>query len=281
MIPLFKVNKPTVEAINLVYEVLNSGYIGQGPMCEELERRLDPDRNLLLVNSGTSALILAFELAGVRPGASVITTPMTCLATSAAIVKLGGSIIWADVDPWTGLIDPKSVLNNMASDTVAICGVDWGGKKPDFNEIRKLRLHDGISIVEDAAHRFPDSSSNRGDYICYSFQAIKFLTTVDGGGLVCPDEKTKERARLLRWFGLDRTNSASMRCKQQVEEVGWKFHMNDVLAAVGIANLNQLMEEKPDFNVRLAERYTDDIRKMTNVYPSSMPEEGRMWWLCW
>ena len=98
----------------------------------------------------------------------------------------------------------------------------------------------GVPVIEDAAHTwdvFLDSGVPRGDYICYSFQAIKFLTTGDGGILVCPQDKEAD-ARILRWYGLDRTKNESFRCTQNITRVGFKYHMNDINASIGISNLS-------------------------------------------
>jgi dTDP-4-amino-4,6-dideoxygalactose transaminase len=91
-------------------------------------------------------------------------------------------------------------------------------------------------VIQDAAHHLFVDMDNRGDYVCWSFQAIKHLTTGDGGALLTPPEQM-ERARLLRWYGLDRTSSADFRCSQDITEVGYKIHMNDIAASIGLANI--------------------------------------------
>jgi len=242
MIPLFQVAMaPTV--LSQLAQVLTpradgSFYIGEGPRCAELETRLPEilgHERILLVNSGTSAIKLALHLAGARKGTEVISTPQTCLLTNTAILETGATIVWADVDRVTGNIDPADVLSKVSSKTVAIVAVDWSGRVCDFATLRKYTR--GISLIEDAAHAFGANAPARGDYICYSFQAIKHFTTVDGGGLVCPGLALHERGRLLRWAGLDRTRGDSMRCYQRISEAGFKMQLNDVLATIGLANL--------------------------------------------
>jgi dTDP-4-amino-4,6-dideoxygalactose transaminase len=211
-------------------------YIGEGPRVQEFEQRFGELVGLsptpLALNSCTSALELALYLCGVRLGSQVITTPMTCTATNGAIVRLGGRPVWADVDPVTGLINPDDVRRKVTGNTRAIMAVDWAGRSCDYASLLRI----GPKVIQDAAHSLFVDPNNHGDYVCFSFQAIKHLTTGDGGALLVPSAQY-ERARLLRWYGLDRTSSADFRCAQDIEEIGFKMHMNDVAASIGLANL--------------------------------------------
>ncbi len=232
MIPLFKVYMAPDTPAH-VATVLQSGYIGQGYQVEAFERALqvllETATPPLTTNSCTSAIDLALHLIGVGPGDEVITTPVTCTATNSPIVNRGARPVWADVDPWTGLIDPADVVRKVTLRTKAIMVVDWGGALCDYVSLKEI----GLPVIQDAAHHL---SAPQGDYACYSFQAIKFLTCGDGGALVCPAHQT-ERARLLRWYGLDRRSKADFRCAQNISEVGYKYHMNDIAAAIGLANI--------------------------------------------
>jgi len=209
-------------------------YIGQGEQVELFERALQmllgTDEPPLTMNSCTSAIDLALHLIGVGIGDEVITTPVTCTATNSPIVNRGAIPVWADVDPQTGLIDPADVARKITYNTAAIVAVDWGGALCDYQVLKQL----GIPVIQDAAHSL--TAGIGGDYVCYSFQAIKHLTTGDGGALITPPEQT-ERARLLRWYGLDRRSKADFRCEQNITEVGYKYHMNDIAAAIGLANI--------------------------------------------
>jgi dTDP-4-amino-4,6-dideoxygalactose transaminase len=235
MIPLFKVAM-SPEAPARVADVLASGYIGQGEQVEAFERALQQLLDLptppLTTNSCTSAIDLALHLIGVGPGDEVITTPVTCTATNSPIVTRGAIPVWADVDPLTGLIDPSSVEYKLGVTprVKAIMAVDWGGALCDYDALKQF----GIPVIQDAAHSL--TAGIGGDYVCWSFQAIKHLTTGDGGALWCPPEQM-ERARLLRWYGLDRRSKADFRCEQNIQEVGFKYHMNDIAAAIGLANI--------------------------------------------
>lgn len=251
-IPQFKVYM-SEESRRLTDEVLASGYIGQGDKVDQFEYELRDKLSFshgVTVNSATSALSLALHLIGVGPGDEVVSTPMTCTATNMVIVNAGAKIVWADVDEW-GNISPESVQQKISPHTKAVMAVDWAGLPCDYDTIRVAienaprRGYERIPIIEDAAHsilatyKSQPINKSGGDYIAYSFQAIKHLTTGDGGLLVTPKEDY-ERAKLLRWYGFDRTQSNAMRCRQDVSEAGFKIHMNDINAAIGLGNLPDL-----------------------------------------
>lgn len=247
-IALFKVFMPE-EAVQASAEVLRSGYIGQGPRVDLFEEKLKAwfsSPYLLTLNSGTSALHLALRLAGVGPGDEVISTPMTCMATNVPILANGARIVWADIDQATGNICSKSVKEKIGPKTKAIICVDWAGYPCDLDELQSLADQHGIKLIQDAAHGFGSQYKGKfvggiADFTCFSFQAIKHLTTVDGGLLVCKNEHAYQRGKLLRWFGINRDGvRKDFRCEEDVLEYGYKFHMNDVSAAIGLAQLNHV-----------------------------------------
>lgn len=232
--------------------------IGQGPQVDRFEaqfrRYVDAPRPVLTTNSCTSALDLALHLIGVGAGDEVITTPQTCTATTGVIVNRGAVPVWADVDALTGLIDPASVARLVTGRTRAVMAVDWAGRRCDYGALRTAAP--GLPIIQDAAHRGPTPFTDEGgDYVAWSFQEIKYLTTAGGGALLCPDDETTERARLLRWFGLDRRSSSDFRCAQDITEAGFKYHMNDVAAAIGLANLPAARQAVRNQRARAARYY--------------------------
>lgn len=237
MIPLFKVFMSD-SVSSSVTKTLESGYVGQGPRVEEFEVALKDLLGLpsvpLATLSGTQALDLAYHLVGVGLNTSVVTTPMTCLATNIPLLHRGTQIIWADVSPYTGLIDPVDVRRKVREDTVAIVAVDWAGRPCDYEALRSI----GIPVIQDGAHSIlaPTADGNCGHYRMWSFQAIKHLTCGDGGALMVPEEEY-ERADRIRWYGLNRREGAHFRCYQDVKEPGYKAGMNDVAASIGLANI--------------------------------------------
>ncbi len=218
-------------------KVLFSGYIGEGPKVKEFEKLLSDYLGgyVALVNSGTSALHLALHIAGVN-GANVVSTPMTCLATNTPILQNGGRVVWADVDPQTGNMTPEYLAASFTDDTRAVMAVHYGGNLCDPSLLELCRRA-GVPLIEDCAHL---TGPGLGGIQCYSYQAIKQLTTVDGGALVTQDKAIHQRAKLLRWYGIDREAGQTMQVLEPVHEAGYKFHMNDVSAAIGIANMSEL-----------------------------------------
>lgn len=276
MIPLFRVHM-SAAAHQRVSDVLSSGYIGQGKVNAEFEDRLSNfvGAQVLTVNSCTAALDLALHLIGVGPGDAVISTPMTCTATNGVIVNRGARIVWADVDPVTGLIDPADVKRKMSASVKAVMAVDWGGQSCEYEALREVA--DGVPIVQDAAHNVMADPDNGGDYIAWSFQAIKHLTSGDGGALRVPFYEY-QRARLLRWYGLDRDSSDSFRCEQSITEAGYKYHMNDINSAIGLANLADVDEvvEAHRFNAYSLRSALADAEDVIGLPPQS---DDSSWWL--
>lgn len=236
-------------AKDVVAKTLESGFIGQGERYNDLEKLLSSKtgKKPLLLNSCTSALALALRLAEVGPGDYVISTPMTCSATNSVIaLETRANILWADTDPITGNICPKSVekLMNHNPTPKAIMAVNWAGRYCDFPALKKH----GIPVIEDAAHNMVSKSpwgEDSGDYVCYSLQAIKFWTSGDGGVLFTPEDKFDLGYKLM-WYGLDRRIGASFRCSQDIDELGYKYHMNDISASIALANYELAASSRGD-----------------------------------
>lgn len=247
MIPLFKPYMAP-DAGRMVEEVLYSGQLAEGPRVKRFEEDLCDYLSLpnaVATNSGTAAITIACRLAGVKPGSVVISTPMTCTATNAAIAAAGGRIEWCDILP-DGNMDPDALkkLLRIQINAVAVVCVHWAGMPCALDDLNRVCQAHGVKLIEDAAHAFGCTYRSRyigddsADYTCFSFQAIKHLTTGDGGAVVCIDPNDVTRAKRLRWFGLER--GLDRDAIQDPVEWGWKFHMNDIAAAIGIANLEQM-----------------------------------------
>lgn len=248
MIPIFKVfmSKTLMSPLK---KTLYSGFVTQGPKVDEFEAKLSEflkNPYVATVNSGTSALHLALDLAGVKAGNEVITTPMTCTATNWPILAHGAKIVWADINPDNGNISPESIRENITNKTKAIMVVDWGGYPCDIEAIRKVAY--GIPIIQDSAHAFGamykgEMVGTLADFTCFSFQAIKHLTTVDGGAITVLNKSDYEKVVLKRYFGIDRKKrSKDYRIEKDVYTWGYKFHMNDVAATIGIENFKHTKE---------------------------------------
>jgi perosamine synthetase len=248
MIPLFKVHYP--EGIGeKIDEVFQSGFITEGEYSDKFEKEFGEyigNPNCCLTNSCTSAITLSLNLCGIGPGDEVISSPMTCMATNEPIYNCGAKIVWADINSKTGNINPESVLSKITSKTKAIIAVHWAGQPFDISEINNIAEKYNLKVIEDAAHALDSTYNdkkigNHGDFVCFSFQAIKHLTTGDGGALLCKNKSDYERAKLLRWFGLDRKYEGS-KWEQDITESGYKFHMNNITAIIGLEQLKYIKE---------------------------------------
>ncbi len=246
MIPLFKVHYP-VGIGQKIEDLFKSGIITEGEYSDKFEDQFSKfvgNPYTALVNSATSALVLAYRMCDVGPGTEVISTPMTCMATNEPIVNAGAKIVWADIDPTTGNIDPQNVESLITEKTKAIVGVYWAGQPFEIDEIMQIGRKYKIPVIADAAHALGSTYKNKQistlcDYTVYSFQAIKHLTTADGGALACKNKLDFERIKLLRWFGIDRKYPGS-KWEQDINECGYKFHMNNVNAIIGLEQMKYI-----------------------------------------
>lgn len=260
-IPLFKVFMSD-EAVSEASKVLKSGFIGQGPKVEEFETALKSYFNhdyVLTCNSGTSVLHLALRLLknkvgnwpGIEDGDEILATPLTCTASNWPILANNLNIKWVDTDPETLNMDLDDLARKITPKTKAILLVHWGGYPVDLNRVKsiqaeaKAKFGFAPSVIEDCAHSFGSSYNGKplgthGNLTMYSLQAIKHVTSVDGGLLLSPHKELHKRGKLLRWYGIDRdSDRKDFRCEADIEDWGYKFHMNDVCASIGLENLKK------------------------------------------
>lgn len=287
MIPMFKVAM-SEQAPAAVADVLASGHIGQGAKVDAFEDALRSrvgNPRLATVNSGTAGLQMALRLAGAE-GGEVLSTPLTFVATNWAILAAGLRIRWVDVDPSTLNADLDDLAAKVSPDTSAIMVVHWAGYPIDLARVAAIadeceRRHGRRPvIIEDCAQAWGATYAgrplgNHGNLAVYSFQAIKHITCGDGGLVVFPDDDSNRRGRLMRWFGLDRDSGAAPRPEQNVTEWGLKFHMNDISAAIGLANLDGVDERvrRHRGNAAYYDRELKDVAglELTRPVPGSEP----------
>lgn len=276
-IPLFKVFMSD-SVTEKVSEVLKSGFIGQGPVVENFEENLKlyfRHDKLVSLNSATSAEHLALHLLkkpnkfllgidgygqyestwpGIENGDEVLTTPLTCTATNWPILANNFNIKWVDVDPKTLNMDLDDLARKITPKTKVIFIVHWGGYPIDLDKLKQIqnqsyRLY-GFkpAIIEDCAHAMGSKYKNKyigthGNICTFSLQAIKHITSGDGGLLFLPHDDLYKRAKLLRWYGIDRDgNRKDFRCESDISEWGFKFHMNDINASIGNENFKHVDE---------------------------------------
>jgi perosamine synthetase len=246
MLPLIKTYIPPRQILMpKLEEVLYSGYVAQGDVVENFERKFEEfigNGYTLSLNSGSAALHIALILANVKEGDEVISTAMTAEPTNVAIKMVGAKVRWADVDYETGNISAKSIENAINAKTKAIIVVDYAGTSVDVKGIQEISKKYNLPVIEDAAHALGTTfngkkTGNHFPFTVFSFQAIKHLTTVDGGALQIQDKELYEKGKLIRWFGLDKKLS---RLDNDIKFQGYKYHMNNVNAAIGLVQLENI-----------------------------------------
>jgi len=264
-IPLFKVfmSEDVIKPLN---EVIMSGFITQGSQVEKFEEKLKEyfnNEHILTLNSATSGLTLALRLLldadpdnnwpGFNKDTDFVLSPaLTCFATNSSILANNCNIKWIDTDNSTVNVSIEDIKNKLNEYTKILYIVHWGGypvdldSLKDLQEIHLVKYGYKFKIIEDCAHSFGAEYKNKklGNHnnICvFSLQAIKHLTTGDGGLIILPNKNLYERAKLLRWFGIDRDKrnykGKDFRMENNIKEWGYKFHMNDINATIGLYNL--------------------------------------------
>ena len=247
-IPLFYPYVPK-NAINEVADTLSGRWIGQGPKVEKFEKVFQETflnrHKALAVGSGTDALHLAYLLANITFGDEVIVPVFTCTATNIPLLYIGAKLVFADIDPYTMNLSIEDVERKVTSRTKAIVCVDYGGVPNEYDKLNDLCRQRNIKLISDAAHSL--GSKFKGAYSCqladftiFSFQAIKTLTTGDGGLLAVKDSSLVEKGKRLRWFGIDRAAKQGGIWENDIFEVGYKYQMNDISAAIGLAGLTEI-----------------------------------------
>lgn len=263
----------TPDAFYEVEQCLLSNRLSEGERVRLFELALEEKfrmKNVVAVNSGTSALHLALVLAGVHEGDEVILPAQTFVATGLAVLYCGAKPVFADIGI-DGNIDIADVLRKITKKTKAIISVSWGGNPYNLEDLGFIGSSRTIAIIQDNAHALgatlngePLSEYGYKDVACYSFQAIKSLTCGDGGAIVLPTEWAYQKVRRLRWFGIDREKDAVDDTGERhynLKEIGFKYHMSDYCAALGLGNLE-------GFNERL-----ERVRQIADRYNDSLPPE--------
>ncbi len=248
MLPLVKVAMPARELlIPALEEVLYSGFVAEGEHVYEFERQFAKQFGLpiaLGMSSGTAALHIALLLSDVKPGDEVITTSMTAEPTNIVILQTGAHPVFADVEPTSGNLDPISVEALITSRTKAILVVHYAGFPARLAQLRDIADRHGIALIEDAAHALGSAYGGMaigtvGDFSIFSLQAIKHMTTIDGGVLSMRDLGRADEARRLRWFGMAK---GVPRTEVDITVPGFKYNMHNVAAAIGLVQLKSIRD---------------------------------------
>ena len=250
-----------------VMDTLNSRWIGQGPKVkifeENFSKKFASNLPAIAVGSGTDALHLSYMLAGLKPGDEVIAPLFTCTATNIPFLYMGIKINFADVDINTMNMDTNHVRHLMSDKVKAIVCVHYGGLPCDMDELQSIANEWNIPIIEDAAHAV--GAKYKGidigsisDFTMFSFQAIKHITTGDGGMLIIKNKDLIDKAERIRWFGIDRKSKQAGIWENDITEIGYKYQMTDIAAAMGIASLSEF-DDQSQIRKSLFQVYEEEL----------------------
>lgn len=272
-------------------DTLASDWITTGPKTKRFEENVRAYLGVphaVAVNSCTAALHLSLAAADIAEGDEVITSPLTFCSTANVVLHQRARVIFADVERDTFNIDPARVRAAIGPRTRAIIPVHYGGHPCEMDDILGLAREHGLRVFEDAAHAIGARYNGRpagtmGDTGCYSFYAIKNLTTGEGGMLVTGDEALAARAQILSLHGISKDAwkrySGQGSWYYEVMAPGYKYNMSDIQASLGLHQLEKL-DAFIERRAALAERYTGALAGLAEVeVPGVRPGVRHAWHL--
>ena len=260
LVQLFHPKYRVDECLAEIRDVLESGWTGYGPKSALFEKEfcqfLGAQHGIFL-NSATSALHLAVKLLDLPPQTKVATTPVTFCSTNHVILYENLVPVFCDVDEKNLCLSFDSVQKALEDGAKAVLWVHYGGYvSPDFYKLLDYVQGTDIQIIEDCAHAAGSFYQNgarvgslKNTFSCFSFQAVKNLPSSDSGFLVVPSDTLLDRVKKLSWLGIDKSTYARTSSKKgeelykwrySIEEIGWKYNGNDIVAAVCLAQLRYL-----------------------------------------
>jgi dTDP-4-amino-4,6-dideoxygalactose transaminase len=261
-LPFLPFSRPTIDedTIAAVGEVLRSGWITTGPKNQAFESLLSEyfgGRPVRTFNSGTCTMEIALRIAGVGPGDEVITTSISWVATANVIIEVGATPVFADIDPSTRNIDLDKVEAAITPRTKAIIPVYLSGLPVDMDRLYAIAKKHNLRVVEDAAQALGSQWQGKpigsfGDFVSFSFQANKNITTGEGGCLVLNNLEEARLAEKYRLQGVTRSGVDGI----DVDVLGGKYNMSDIMATIGLGQMKNL-EKLTAHRAKLAQHYFD------------------------
>lgn len=258
-----------------VLQVLDREFLGMGAEVQKFEFELGTffSRPAVCVNTGTAAIHLALQGLGIGPGDEVLVQSLTYVATFQAIAATGAKPIACDIDQKTFCIDVNDAAAKLSQKTKAIIPVHYAGGVGDIEKVYNFAQKNNIRVVEDAAHAFGSSYKKKkigsfGDIVCFSFDGIKNVTSGEGGCIVTEDQDVLDKIRDARLLGVE--NDTEKRFSGQrswefdVTHQGWRYHMSNLMAAIGIEQLAKF-EDAALARQSLAKRYLKNLSQCSKL----------------
>lgn len=278
------------EEIAAVTEALRSDWLTTGPQVDAFEREFAAAtgaREAVALSSGTAALHTCMHVLGLGPGDEVIVPAMTFSATANAVLYVGATPVFADVDARTLLIDPQSVADRLSPRTRAIVAVDYAGQPADYKALKSLSASRRIRLVSDACHALGatydgQSVGTLADISTFSFHPAKHITTGEGGMCTTDEAELAQNMRRFRNHGIDsdhRTRSQTGRHAYDLVELGYNYRLTDIQCALGRVQLKRL----PRMLARrsaIADRYAAAFSDLKKIRPlRRLPGRTHAWHL--
>lgn len=263
--------------IAAVVAALRSDWLTTGPLVQQFEEALAQAGAVsaaVSVSSGTAALHCGYAALGITAGTSIVTSPLTFVATASAAMHLGARVIFADVTADSGNLDPSAAADAVASDTRAIVPTDFAGQPADYAALSALTRSRDVALLADAAHSFGARFEGQPvaaltDAATVSFHPVKSITTAEGGALLTSNETLAQRARAFRNHGIERDpsrlkNAGRGRHHYEVQSLGLNYRLPDVLCALGLSQMRRL----ESFTARrdaIAQRYSEALSDVESL----------------
>ncbi len=279
------------EEVQAVSEVIRSGWLTMGPKTFEFEKEFAKyvgAQHAVAVSTGTAALHLSLEAAGVQAGDEVLLPTTTFTATAEAVTYVGARPVLVDIDTDTMNIDPEDAAQRITPKTKAIIPVHLGGQPCDMDEIQALARVHHLRVVEDAAHALPSEYQGKrvgqiSEFTCFSFYATKTLTTGEGGMITTDNPEAAERMRRMRLHGIERDAWRRYRGDgfwfYEVLEAGFKYNLTDFQSAMGLVQLAK-SDSMRVAREAIAQRYTAAFSSCEElVIPTVREDRSTSWHL--
>jgi perosamine synthetase len=275
---MLQAHRPSIgsEELEEVRKVFETGWLGMGSQVIEFENMIKDylgARNVVAVNTGTTALHIALDAYGIGPGDEVITPSLTFCAGIQGVISLGATPVFCEVDPDTLNIDLTDMEKRITPRTKAIMPVHYCGYPCDMDRLLGIAREKKIVVIEDAAHAFGSTYKGKkigsiGDAACFSFDPIKNFTCGEGGAVVLSDDGIAEEIRRKRALGISKDSWQRQKKVQswyyEVVTQGYRYHMSNINAAIGIAQLRKLDR----FIARrkaIVKRYNDAFQEIGDI----------------
>lgn len=285
LIPVFKPSCTQAE-INAVTRVLKSGWWGKGPECEKFEKEFADyveAKYAVSLNSCTAALHLAVKSLGLKD-CEIIVPSITFISTALAASYNDCTPIFADINSNTLNIDPKDIKRKITKKTKAIIVVHYGGNPANLDEIKKIAEEYNLKLIEDCAHAAGARYKGKhvgtfGDIGCFSFHPVKNISMGDGGMLVTNDFEICQKVKLLSWCGINKSTYSRTGKRYdwyyEVQDVGYKYHLNDIFASVGRVQLKRLNQMNKRREI-IVQQYNNQLKGIEWIdLPPIPPKESK------